>query len=143
MDFLNSIPWLTVHVTAVTLTLIIVVIADVHGLLWLLGKKETLPKARMEFFHKLVWFGLGVTLFAGFMMFKSYPDYLLSLSAFRFKLLFVALLVINAFFIGKHVQLVSQMPFRDVSPAKKKALLMSGAVSTLCWIGAYTMALLL
>lgn len=143
MDFLNAIPWLTVHVTAVMMTLAIVIIADLHGFLWLIGKKETLPKARMELFHKLIWVGLGVTMFAGFMMFTSYPDYLLSLWAFRFKLLFVAVLVINAFFIDKHLGIASEMPFGAVPSADKKALMVSGAVSTLCWVGAYAMAKLL
>lgn len=143
MEFLNSIDWLTVHVTTVMFTLLVVAIADLHGFLWLVGKKETLPHKRMKLLHTLVWLGLSISMFAGFMMFKSYPEYLLSLWAFRFKLLFVALLVINAFFIGKHIRLASEMPFQTVSPSEKKALLVSGAVSTLCWVGAYVAAHLL
>jgi len=143
MEFFQTIPWLTVHISAVTITIALVIMADTHGLLWLLGKMKTLPERRMRFFHAATWVGLVTTMTAGAIMFSSYPEYLLSLTAFKFKMLFVAALCINAFLIGKHMKVTFATPFSEVPDSEKRALLISGAVSTSCWIGAYWMAQLL
>lgn len=128
------------HVGAVFATLALVVIADLHGLWWLLGKHDTLPSERIRFLHKAIFVGLGLTILAGAMLFSYATDYYLSLIAFRFKLLFVFALGINAFLIGKHMELTFSNRFVDLSSEQKRALLISGAVSTLSWIGAFTAA---
>lgn len=140
MDFIASLPLLQIHVTAVFATIAVVVVSDVHGMLWLMGKLPTLPRKRMELLHKAVWAGLVCAIAAGFTMFLFYPDYLLSLWAFRFKVLFIAALLINAFLIGKHMRLAYTQSFASLSAREKRLLFISGAVSTLGWIGAYTCA---
>lgn len=140
MDMLTSLPLLQIHITAVFVTLIAVVVADSHGLLWMLGKMETLPKKRMALLHKTVWVGLFCIIAAGISMFLGYPEYLLSLPAFQFKALFVTFLLLNAFFIGGHLSIATQRSFSDLTVKQKATLLISGAVSTIGWIGAYTCA---
>lgn len=143
MDILASLPLLQIHITAVCVTLALVVVSDLHGLLWLLGKKQTLPRQRMEFFHRAIWTGLVIIMTAGISMFIFSPSYYVSLWAFRFKMLFVLLLVINAFLIGKHLSLAHEQPFSKISATEKRALFLSAAISTVCWIGAYVCAQLL
>jgi hypothetical protein len=140
MDFIASLPLLQIHLTAVFTTLAIVVVADAHGLLWILGKLQTLPQKKMELLHKATWVGLITIMIAGVSMFIGYPEYLLSLPAFRFKLLFIAALLVNAFFIGKHLTASSEAPFASLSPKQRSALLTSGAVSSASWIGAFVSA---
>jgi hypothetical protein len=143
LAFILSLPLLQIHITAVFITLAIVVVADIHGLLWVLGKIKTLPKRRMDVLHAAVWIGLAIIITAGALMFSTYSDYLLSLSAFRSKMIFVAVLVINAVFIGKHLHIATQKEFSSIPTQEKKVLIISGLVSTTCWIGAFISAKLL
>jgi len=140
MDLITSLPLLQIHITAVFTTLAFVIISDLHGMWWVLGKTQTLPQKRMRFLHYAVWVGLLITMSAGFCMFITYPSYLLSLPAFQLKLVFIGFLVINALFIGKHMQTACTQPWSTLSSKERKVLLLSGAVSTLGWIGAYTCA---
>lgn len=140
MEFITTLPLLQIHVTAVFITLAIVVIADLHGLLWLMGKVKTLPQKRMVQLHRFTWTGLLTIMTAGIIMFSSYPEYLLSLWAFRFKALFVAALFINAFFIGAHLRVAQEKSFAELSVHEKRRLLFSGAISAICWIGAFLCA---
>jgi cytochrome bd-type quinol oxidase subunit 2 len=140
MDLITQLPLLQIHITAVFVTLMLVIVSDVHGLLWMLGKTEVLEKKRMTLLHRGVWIGLLCVMAAGFSMFISYPEYLLSLPAFQFKIVFIAMLIINAFFIGKHLRIAHEKTFASLTSKEKALLLVSGAVSTLGWIGAYTCA---
>jgi len=140
MDVLSSLPLLQIHLTAVFTTLVLVVISDLHALLWIIGKMETLPYKRMQLFHRAVWVGLAFIISAGVSMFLSYPEYLLSLPAFQLKAIFILFLLINAFFIGKHLRSASERTFSALPRKEKVMLLVSGFVSTLGWIGAYTCA---
>jgi hypothetical protein len=140
MEFMYSLPLLQIHIGAVFATLAIVIISDFHGLLWVLGKSETLPYARMRMLHTCAWIGLITIILAGATMFSSYPQYLLSLPAFQLKMVFVAFLLMNAFVIGKHMHVAVLQPFATLSKQEKLVLLISGAVSTIGWIGAYVCA---
>lgn len=140
MDFIASLPLLQIHLTAVFATLTIVVVADTHGLLWIFGKLETLPRKRMELLHTATWIGLVTIMLAGGSMFLGYSEYLLSLPAFRVKLFFIAALLVNAFFIGKHLTVATSSPFASLSKKQRLTLLTSGAVSSASWIGAFTSA---
>ncbi len=140
MDLFNALPWLQIHVFAVFATLTLVVLADAHGFLWMIGKLRTLPHTRMEYLHRAVWVGLGVIFIAGFSMFLSYPEYLLTLPAFQLKILFVCMLAVNAFIIGKHLKVATATPFAELSSKEKTTLLLSGLASTSGWVGAYICA---
>lgn len=140
MDIIAALPLLQIHIVAVFATLVLVITSDMHGLLWVLGKIKTLPKKRMGFFHRAVWVGLVCTIAAGFSMFISYPEYLLSLPAFRLKVFFILMLVTNAFFIGKHLTVATEKTFASLTTKERMVLLISGAISIFGWIGAYTCA---
>ena len=140
MEFLLSLPLLQIHISAVFTTLILVVISDVHALLWVIGKIPILPRKRMELFHKAVWLGLVVIVSAGLLMFSTYSEYLLTLPAFKIKMLLVVLLIVNAVFIGGHLQKATTYTFASLSRKEQIILLISGAVSSTGWIGAFIAA---
>ncbi len=140
MEFTNALPLLQINLTAIFITLAVVVTADTHGLLWILGKMRVLPQTRMEVLHRLAWGGLIVIVLAGATMFSTYSEYLLTLPAFQLKMLFVLFLFLNAIFIGKHLQVATVRSFAELSPKERLPLLISGAVSTTGWIGAYICA---
>ena len=140
MEFIYTLPLLQIHLTAIFFTLAVVVTADGHGLLWILGLLKSLPHKRMEILHILAWIGLVTIMLAGATMFSTYSEYLLTLPAFQLKMLFVAFLVLNAFFIGKHLKIATVRPFAELSFQERLPLLISGAVSTTGWIGAYICA---
>lgn len=140
MDLIASLPLLQIHITAVFATLAIVVVADTHGLLWIFGKLKTLSLQKMQLLHRATWIGLITIMLAGGSMFLGYSEYLLSLPAFRFKLFFIAALLVNAFFIGKHLTVATTATFASLPLKEKRALLISGAVSASSWIGAFISA---
>lgn len=140
MEFIYALPLLQIHVTAVFLTLGVVITADSHGLLWMLGKLQTLPRKRMEALHVLAWIGLITIMLAGATMFSTYSEYLLTLPAFQLKMLFVVFLVLNAVVIGKHLKIATVRSFASLPRKERIVLLLSGAVSTTGWVGAYICA---
>lgn len=140
MEFIATLPLLQIHLTAVFTTLVIVIAADLHGLLFVSGKMKTLPLKRMKALHRATWIGIFFIILAGLSMFSSYSEYLLSLPAFRVKLVFIGALLLNAFFIGKHLIIAGQQPFASLSRKERFLLLASGAVSTVSWAGAFISA---
>lgn len=131
---------LGVHISAVTLTLAVVVATDLYGLLWVLGKKEVLSQKILIRSHRIVWSGLIATMSAGFLLFLPYASFLITETAFRIKMLLVALLCLNALFIGSHITIAATRSFQSLSTKEKWPLIVSGLVSTTAWIGALTAA---
>jgi hypothetical protein len=67
---------------------------------------------------------------------------LLTLPLFQLKMGFVVALAINALCIGFFIKTATTTPYGALSMQQKAPLLISGAVSTLSWIGAITAAIL-
>lgn len=136
-----AIPLVSVHVGTLFLLIPVILFADHEGLAWVRGKKETLSAKTMIILHRLVWVGLGVMILTGAIMFWPLKDYLLYAPAFYIKMFFVFVLVINSFFINHFMQLAIEKPFASLSLEEKRPLLISGAVSSISWIGAILAAL--
>lgn len=130
----------TVHISAVVLTLFVVFLTDLYALQWLLGWKETLSKRVLRRSHRLVWAGLIATMLAGFLLFLPYASFLFTDTAFRLKMLLVAMLVANALVIGSHIDEAANGPFAALSFQKRAILIASGFISTAGWISAFTAA---
>ncbi|MFT5036754.1 MAG: hypothetical protein ACI9VM_000318 [Candidatus Azotimanducaceae bacterium] len=138
MEFLASIHYilLPAHIVGVLITISIVVISDVYGSLWIIGKKEFLSKVLLHKLHISVWIGLIITSLAGFGMFLPYSEFLLTDPAFRIKVLFIAFLVINALVIKSHIHIPTVRSFASLARKERVPLLLRGIVSTTSWIGA-------
>jgi hypothetical protein len=124
----------------VFVTLALVVLADTHGVLWLLGVLKTLPARRMRLFHRFIWIGLLIIIVSGFFVFLDEGSSLIFSPEFWLKMFFVLCLVINAIVIGAHMKIATNSSFSVVPMKERIALFFSGAFSTTCWIGAFVMA---
>lgn len=127
---------LTVHVAILITTLFFVVCTDVLGVLYLLGIKKILPEKPVTWAHRIILIGLCGMILSGTVLFIPVREYLLSQPNFYVKVVFVLALVINAFVIGAHMKKAFITPFKELPGPEKKKLLISGAVSTLSWLGA-------
>lgn len=126
---------LGIHVGSFLVNLGMVIVADGYGARWVLGQVETLHAPFMRWLHRLISVGLGVSIISGALLFSTVSDYLLTVPAFYTKLAFVAALVINAWFIGRHMEVATRTPFRSLARSERIPLYVSGVVSTASWIG--------
>jgi hypothetical protein len=126
---------LVLHITAFVFNVTLVVLADVLGLLWVVGKKSVLGASYMHWLHRMIWIGLTVSIITGIVLFSSASDYLLTTPAFWVKLSFVIALVINSFFITHHMKIALVQSFTEVTQKAKIKMFISGAISTGAWIG--------
>lgn len=143
---LESIPYtylLTAHVGAFTWSVIGILAADSQAVRWLLGWTSTLSGSYLTFWHRWVWVGLVVSLVSGFSMFWPLRDYLLGDPTFLFKVSLVLVLILNALFIGSHMRVATTQPFRALPVGEKRTLVVSGAVSTVCWMSIAVLGVLL
>ncbi len=131
------------HVGAIVLTVLFVLYADEQGIQWMLGKKKTLDKRRIEILHAIVGVGISLIILAGGLIAIPRLDYLLTNTTFLIKMGFVGVLVINAFFIGTLVRLASEKSFRELSLKERVPVLLSGALSVMGWVGAIMCGILL
>jgi hypothetical protein len=132
---------LPLHIASFVVTIIAVIIADFHALLWMIGKYPTLPSRRMGTLHYVVSIGLLVSLTSGFLMFLPLREELLSISAFWVKMIFVLALVVNSFVISRHMHIPTTQTFASLTTGTRNVLLVSGLISSVCWAGAFFSAL--
>lgn len=128
--------YLTLHLFTLAVTALAILYADHQGFLYFRGRKHTLSREFVVWSHRLVWVGLLLMIFSGGMM--AYPawEYYVTEPAFLVKMFFVVTLVINAFAIGKLSHVAVRSPFAELSKREKTQLLLSGALSGICWLGA-------
>ena len=130
----------TIHGLSFAFNILLVVISDAHGFLWMRGKLTVLPARRMKRLHQAIGVGLTVSVLTGAYLASTELAYLLTVPAFYAKLVFVAALVANAFVIGRHLTIATTTPYDGVAKDTKRTLVISGAVSTIGWIGAFIAA---
>lgn len=133
----------TVHVAILFLTIAVILYADKQGFSWILGKDETLNKTKLEILHRLMWGGLIGMIATGVFLFWPLREFLLTQPVYYIKMFFVSVLAINAFFIGKFMNVATERQFSDLSKSERVPLFVSGAVSTVAWAGAIIGGLLL
>jgi hypothetical protein len=138
-----SIPIIYVHLGVFALLIPLILFADHEGLEWLRGKKETLNPKVIGAVHNLVWAGLIVMILSGLMLAWPLREALVVNVAFYAKVLFVLLLVVNSFFIGKFMHLATEKPFASLTSNERLPLILSGALSGIGWFGAFVSALLM
>lgn len=135
---------LPAHLTILGLTAIGILLADHEAFAWMRGKKQLLNRKRLFIFHLWVGFGLIGMITTGVLMFLPMREYLLANSfAFIIKMGFVAILVGNSFVIGKLLTVSSTRTYASLTSAERIPLFVSGALSSISWIGAGICALFL
>lgn len=132
---------LPVHIGTFIITITAVIIADLHALLWVLGKLPTLQPRRLSALHYVVSTGLMVAVTSGFLLFLPLRDYLVTVEAFWVKVFFVLVLIINSFVISQHMHIPTTRTFSSLTKKERRPLLISGAVSGISWITVFVAAL--
>lgn len=134
---------LAVHILSFGFVLGVTAVADKEVFGWVSGKREKLERKSIMLYHTLIWAGLLSLIATGLYMFWPMRLYLLGTILFDIKLIFVAILLVNAFLLGRLMPAAFTGPFRELSAHTKKALLMSGAVSAFSWFCAAALAFLI
>lgn len=131
-----SFPILYVHLGTLGVVVLLVLFADHQAFSWVMGHKETLNEKTLKKVHYLTLAGLVIMILSGATMAFYEWDYLVTVPAFFIKMAFVLALILNSFFIGKLMHVAIQKTFKSLSMKEKIPLLVSGAISTVSWIGA-------
>ncbi len=117
--------------------------ADHMGFEWMRGKVRVLDRAKVKTLHRNTWLGLCGMIATGFLMFWPMREYLLGRPQFYIKMFFVLALIGNGFVIGRLQKVALTKSFAELTTKEKLPLMISGAVSTVGWLGAATMAFFL
>ncbi len=133
----------SLHVFVLFLSALIIVYSDYEGFSYFRGKKKTLSLVFLTWSHRLVWTGLIVMIVTGVLLVIPSWEYRLGQPAFYVKMGFVLVLVVNAFAIGTLSKVAGKTPFAQLLPEQKKTLLLSGFLSSVCWVGAAAIGFLL
>ena len=134
---------LPLHILFIIATGALVLYSDEQGFMWILGKKETLPRKKLEWLHSLVGVGLAAIIATGGLLFLRSPQFYLGQTDFIVKMVFVLALAVNGFFVGSMVHHASTSPWRQLSWRARLPFLISGGVSVASWAGALLCGLLL
>ncbi|MFA5131873.1 MAG: hypothetical protein WC444_00940 [Candidatus Paceibacterota bacterium] len=117
--------------------------ADHMGFNWIQGKVEKLDARTVEKYHKRTWIGLLLMIGTGVALFWPEREFLLARPQFYIKMAFVATLFLNSFAIGNLKEKSTTRAYASLSVRERIPLFLSGALSTISWLGAAVMALFL
>ncbi len=123
------------HLLALCIAAVGIVLADYIGWQYLRGSVTTVSAVTLRRLHRVVWLGLGLMIATGGALVAEQPEVLTEVS-FYVKLLMVAALLFNGVCIGKLMQVATTTPYRALDQQIRRRLMLSGAVSLTCWIGA-------
>lgn len=110
--------------------------ADHMGFDWIRGKVSVLNESVVKKYHTRTWIGLGLMIITGFILFWPMHEYLLGRTQFSIKMAFVVTLICNGFVINHLMKRATTHTFKELSFSEKLPLFISGAVSTIAWLGA-------
>lgn len=130
-----------VHLAVLIITAVGILWADHLGFQYFRGQRETLPARLISRLHYAVALGLVGMIATGAWIASDRWSYLMTQPAFFLKLFFVAVLVINAFFITALMRKATTTPFRALQPRERVVILVSGALSGMGWLGATVIGL--
>lgn len=134
-------PIVGIHLATLFITALVIVHSDHQGFLYFRGKKQTLSQPFLKWSHHLVWAGLILMITTGVLLTIPQWEYRLTEAAFYVKMTFVGVLVVNAFAIGTLSKLAGTTPFALLQKEQRRTLLLSGALSSICWVGATVMGM--
>ena len=120
-----------------------IVHADHMGLNWMRGKVKVLNEAKVHMYHRGSWIGLALMFVTGLALFWPMREFLLTRPEFYTKMAFVVTLICNGVLIGNLKNKATMRTFASLSIEEKIPLFLSGAVSTISWLGAAVMAFFL
>lgn len=141
MELLNSIGAL--HVPILLLTIATVVWADSLAALWVIGKRARVSGTLIRVLHRVITIGLLGMITTGAVLSYDRLGYLFEEPLFFVKLVFVGVLALNGFLLGRHAEVATKYSFAELSARERMPLYVSAAVSLICWGGAIVCGILL
>lgn len=132
--------YVPLHILALLYAVWNILHADHMAFTWIRGKSTLLEEAQVAKYHRGTWIALVLVIITGSLAFFDiragivYPQ-------FYIKMGFVLALIINSFVIGVLSKIPTKRTWASLSTQERLPLLLSGAVSTISWIGAAIMAL--
>jgi hypothetical protein len=117
-----------------------IVLADHMGFEWIRGKISMLNKEKVSKYHIRTWIGLICMILTGSLLFWGERSYFLERIQFLIKMAFVIILICNGVVIGYLQKIAVTKKWNDLTLRQKLPLLISGAISTTAWIGAFIAA---
>jgi hypothetical protein len=134
--------FLPIHILSLCVAGVGILVADKSAFAWLRGKKQTISTQVIFISHWVVTGGLAGLILSGLVLFWPRRDYLVMEPFFWTKMAFVAALVINSFVIEYLMHHAAARSFASLSKRERIPFYISGAVSTISWIGAALIGLL-
>jgi len=131
------------HVPVLLVTLVLILWSDSLAVAWMKGKKEVIPGRLLHRLHYGVLIGLAGMVLTGTALAYDRIDFLLQDNTFYVKMMFVAALVVNSFFIGAYSKVALSRRYADLSFPERIPLFVTGGVSVIGWVGAIACGLLL
>ena len=125
------------HILTLSFVVITILRADHLGFGWMRGTTKKLDALKIKKLHTYMWAGLLCMIATGLCLFWPLHEYLLSRVQFFVKMGFVFTLIVNALVIGKMQNIATTHEWKELPWKQKLPLLVSGAVSTLAWLGAF------
>lgn len=132
-----------IHITSLCVAALGILIADHSAFNWMRGKVDTAHRAAVFSAHWIVSAGLAGLVLSGLLLFWPMREYLIQEPLFWLKMFFVGCLLVNSFFVEALMHRATKHSFDSLPFSQKAPLLISGAISTLCWLGAGFTALAL
>lgn len=132
-----------VHILGIGFAIAYIFQADKQAFAWVFGKTETFDTQVMHTIHRMMWIGLGTIVISGIFLTVPRWDYLIQQPLFIMKILFVGILFFNGILIGRLMDSASGRSFASLSNSEKIQLMASGAFSTIGWLGAITLGIVL
>lgn len=125
-----------IHLLVLASTVWNIARADHMAFTWIRGKVITLNKESVETYHKRILIGLIFMIITGIVLAWPMKEYLLTRPQFFVKMGFVVALIVNSFVIGVLQKIAISKAYSSLTPREKIPLFISGAVSTISWLGA-------
>lgn len=132
--------YVPIHIISLIYTMFNVAKADHMGFKWISGRVSVLDEKKVSKYHKGAWIGLILMIVTGSLIFSVVKANILY-PQFYIKMGFVGALIVNGFVIGKLLKTSTKKSFASLSMQERIPFVLSGAVSTISWLGAATMAL--
>lgn len=134
---------LQTHILTAFSLIAVIFFTDIYGFTWLIGKQDRLSLLWLKRSDSIIWAGLFIMVVTGILLFYPYQSFLLANPAFQVKILFVVAIIINGLFIGRHMSIATTIRFNELTTSVRSKLIISGAVSTIAWVGSVIAAYLI
>jgi hypothetical protein len=135
--------FLFAHIMFLICALVGILYADTLALSWIRGISETLDAKDIRRAHRIVGWALAGLIATGLYLFWPLRSFLLLQTPFYLKMFFVLVLIVNSMAIGTLMHVTTRKSFRSLTKKERTPLMVSGAASLLCWIGAAVAAYML